>query len=300
MILSLTACVPVQETPCAVWPAPPPSERTDVPLEWMQGTVHLPVVATVVDGQAVRMAVDSGANVHFLHEDVAWWLRLPLADDRIAWSGDAAGETLAMRLRGPVVLALGVAALDRPFVLATRDVPTLLDAGLAGVLSPQRLAPEGGAIEVDLRARRLRALAPAEAAAILAPAPGWTALTPTCETNDGVALFLVDATIDGIASRLVVDSGSTDSFVRETSVVGRALAGRPTRAEARWVLGGEIPVDRADATVSLAGIARAASVAIQAAGPDECLGDGSLGIDVLDRCRLVLAARRAAIACDEG
>jgi len=297
-------CASLPAAPCPVWPSSPPAAGQGVPIGWLptrHGT-SLPVVTAVIGDQAVRLALDTGANLHMIEAGVAWWLRLP-GEDAESATGilDAAGRIAVVERRGLVPLRLGDPALDRAEPLTSVAAPFLLEAGIAGVLSPQRLAPEGRAVEVDLRAGSMRVLTPAETEA--SAGPGWVALEPGCASDDGVPIFLVDVRIEGHLTRMIVDTGSDTTCLDARPERGWTLPQRPRRAAQRQTLGDSRPVSVLDGTeVSISGLTRRVAVDMEDIPAEDptCPNDGRLGSDVLRSCRLVLDRDHGALLCADG
>jgi len=282
----------------------------------------VPTLTAVIDDVAMRLVVDTGANVHVVDETIAFWAHVPaitpaatstVMDDgttieirEVPTGLDASATMVELGFRGPASLRLGIPGLDAPTVLLTRSLSPLAEVGLAGLFSPQRAVPRGAALDVDLASGSLRFLAPSEADEALGAREGWLALSPICATNDGVPLFAVHAQIEGRPIDLVVDTGASATLVVAQSEVARALSARATETSSRFALGGHSEVRIARDTEVRVGDSQVhVAVDIQSAEPREC-GDatiqleGALGSDVLRHCRLIIGRDRAALRCPEG
>jgi hypothetical protein len=257
-----------------------------------------PVLKVTVNGVTGWALIDTGAGMHTL---AAWFVEkaglVPDASltDRVG-ARDASGERVWLRFLDDVSLTLEGTRALRLGVAAVADFPEeFQSARIAGLLSPQSILREGEALILDLRSPSLRIHAAEAAGAEGARGDRLDACRSRAAEISGL-LFATTAAFEGRPARLLVDTGAS-----QTRLAGDASAaiGLP-RDGARDQLGiGDVrePMAVARAVpVTLGGLEQALDVAIGGGSPG-CGGDGLLGIDVLRRCRLVLAATGGRVEC---
>jgi hypothetical protein len=163
------------------------------------------------------------------------------------------------------------------------------------IAPPQLLAPEGGAVRMDLARRRFVAC---ESIAECAPGNGWQRLAErACPEEPD--LIAVDATLNGHPGRFFLDTGgptlSYRPFWRDNgfdAAATRAIDGELTglagpagdarRLEGRWTLAfGAHRITRVLDGIWVVGQAHASI--------GRCFPAGSIGTDALADCELVLA-----------
>lgn len=249
-----------------------------------------PVLDARIAGHGAWMVLDTGANQHALERGAGFWLGLSAPRGTVG-ATDAVGLAVRLVSYGEVPVALGLRGVPPRLPLYGFLEGSILDSGAAGLLSPQRLAPEGGHLEMDLRAGFARVVPEGEPS-------GPLALQPTCRSDDGVPLFVVDATIDGLEGFFVVDTGSDrTSVLLEGRFVDRFdERRRPGRLVA--TLGALERVDEVPGvTVELDGWRGEVVVDAVGPAPGRCPSDGTLGSDVLRHCALRISRRGGAIDC---
>jgi len=250
-----------------------------------------PFVEVKVGTETTRFLVDTGAAVHSI---------------------DAAVIKNA-QLVAPVKLAAvtldGWGALpDQP--VAVVELPATIRAhGIGGVLSPQLLAkglPAGQALAFDLVRGQLRAQ-PRSAAWANVEELG-IALTAgaakLCSADaSGIfpsQLFTVDATVDGEATKMVVDSGASRTFFTGSSKAGAKAAARPligrSSAQSSMI---EVPVAlRGGVPITIGAWSNPTEVGLAPGEKDaHCGHEGHLGMDVLQRCAVAYAGDDAVLGC---
>jgi hypothetical protein len=174
------------------------------------------------------------------------------------------------------------------------------DQHIAGLLSPQMLAPVGQAAVLNLRTPSLSFAPTSAAVASLGVPPGpaiaGTHICPTQGATSG-RLYAVPVTIAGIDADMTVDTGATATDVASTRI-SRALAARAVNNGHVQGIGGDAKSAQtvAGVTIVRAGNARKADVTLGGTG-DGCGPDGLLGMDALRGCTLVLGDKTFAWTC---
>ncbi|MDB4996240.1 MAG: hypothetical protein JWM74_3672 [Myxococcaceae bacterium] len=253
---------------------------------------------TVTDRRAtLRLAIEGLAPVPLVHATVGrvtTWMQI---------DSGASAQTLpgflvrrAELAREPRASSIAIDAWGRldDGPLAVREQDEELPgarAGIAGLLSPQRLLP-AGALVLDLPRREMRAATEREAMRALSSQP--TELTAGAERCDG--MYVVGAFIEGVHARLIVDTGAAATALYARSRAGAMLDARSVESRGRsFSVDGAMTTRTVEAAKILAGdvhavhdvtlLSGARAPAGDAAMP--CAEDGVLGIDVLGACVLV-------------
>lgn len=259
-----------------------------------------PILRATVNGQSIAFLIDTGASVH----TVAKWfvtaahLRSTAAGSTlrgstgaIAQARDAAPFQVTTR-DGNALDVRGAAVVDFPQIFA--------DQHIAGLLSPQMLAPAGQAAVLNLRAPSLTFAPIGTAVASLGvPAAGAIAGTHICPTqgNTPGRLYAVPVTVAGIDADMTVDTGATETTVASTRIA-RALAARASNNGRVQGIGGDTQTAQTvdGVTVVRAGTARKITLTLGGT-TDGCGPDGLLGMDALRGCTLVLGDKTFAWTC---
>ena len=272
--------------------------RARVALRVIDGNLRV-VVGGRVAGREATWVLDTGSAVDGLSQASAESAGLGYTRD---------SQTALLRADGQ----LTVEPVTRPVSIAVFDdgaeprAPLAIlpsgDVGATGSLSPQRRAPDAGAVELDLARGELLELHGADATGALDDvARVGTKLAPWPNMT-GTFIPTVEATIDGRRSVLIVDTGApvstlyadTDAGVTETMrATSHALMGSDAFDHDEVAL---VP----SATVRVAATTVAGPIAIIGRSPSRALAgiDGSLGLDVLRNCTLVLTRTSGAMACE--
>ena len=250
-----------------------------------------PFVEVKVGAETTRLLVDSGATVHSIDAAVIKNAQL----------------VAPVKLTSVTLEGWG-AMPDQP--VAVVELPATIRAhGIGGVLSPQLLARglgPGQALAFDMVRGQLRAQ-PRSAAWANVEELG-IALTrgsaKLCSADaSGIfpsQLFTVDATVDGEATKVVVDSGASRSFFTEGSSAGAKAAARPLmgRSTAQIALA-EVPMTlRGGVPITIGAWSNPTEVGLTPGDKNvPCGHDGHLGMDVLQRCAIAYAADEAVLGC---
>lgn len=269
--------------------APPLPTQSAAHVRWVpERAPAYPALDARLAGHGAWLILDTGANQHALEHGAGFWLGLPTRG-RVR-ATDAVGVDVRLADYGEVRVALGMRGAPEALPLLGFDEQALLGSGAAGLVSPQRLAPAGGHMELDLREGRVRLVDGA-------PSRGLT-LQPACASPDGVPLYLIDATIDGVEGFFVVDTGSD-----RTSVLlegrfadrfdGRRRSGRTVATLGRLGRSDEVP----DVEVRVGDHSSRVTIDLVEPAPGRCPSEGTLGSDVLRGCVIRVARDAGRLEC---
>jgi hypothetical protein len=241
----------------------------------IEGLAPVPLVRASVGHVATWMQIDSGASAHTLP---AFLVR------RAGLAREPRASSFAFDTWGPLD--------DGPVAVREQDedLPGAR-AGIAGLISPQRLFPVG-AVVLDLPRHEMRTATEREAMRALSAQA--TELTAGAERCDG--MYVVGAFVEGVHARLIVDTGAGATALYARSRAGAALDARSVESRGRsFSVDGPMTTRTYEAAKILVGDVHAVhdvtllsgvrGPAGDAAKP--CAEDGVLGIDVLGTCVLV-------------
>ena len=210
---------------------------------------------------------------------------------------------------GRLTVPVSISVFDRgaPWTgpTPTRWDDSLDEEGLAGILSPQRMASDG-AVELDLRHGAMFRLGKAAAASARDELTQRGARLTTCQDRGGGFVPLATVNVDGREVSFIVDTGSpVTSLFADTAAGVSATMRTIGHVLVRGAWGPGTEADLAivpSAKVEVAGATQSLRVVVMArperAEPFACHPDGLLGMDVLRGCTLVLDATGGAIACE--
>ncbi len=292
------------------------------------GPLAMPLLEARVRGTPVPLLLDSGAEWHFLTDATAWGCGV----EAVGAEGegrDVLGRPVFARRAEAGVLhvpGLPVDRLDAPAVVYSAALRTF---GYWGGVSPQRLAESGERVVLDFRAGRLTVVPEGEDRS--SPAGPGAASGPLERCRLGEAgedrgwYYLVDAVVDGRETRLLVDTGSSQTVLYDDVAPGRELAARarreglpahierepgeapPTAEAARtgivrhvWVGGTGEALEVQGTSVALDDWERTTAVSVVTrAERQACSGDGVLGFDLLRFCELSLGPEGGDWRCSD-
>jgi hypothetical protein len=294
LALSLAGCAAATPAPDVLGPAP-------ARLLADRKGLRLPLVRVRLHGKETLAIVDSGADAHVL----ASWLvaALPIATHASTNETlDPSGRSRPVReAELPFEIdGLGNWPHERVIVVDLPEAFRLLSIGL--IISPQRLAGEGGALVMDFPSFTLWQ-EPEERALARLGEDGRRLPEPRrCNgvRREDRPLFIIDASIDGQPIRLTLDTGADATLLTTASPVARELLrAYKTTTDAAWSAGGELVTRRTPPLDLHAGgvhVLRSIPILSREA-PASCGEDGQLGLDVLRRCMVVVSASRAGARC---
>jgi len=294
-------------------PGPPPSARDPfahatpsgqaggggrATLQLVRGR-RVPLVQARIAGQPTLLLVDTGAYDHLLEGWFARVLQDADATGRSATVVDHANRTVVVDRWSQVSFIIdgwNAIAPIRPLVTGDAS-PGPRALGIGGILSPQRLALGGASVVLDFPSGAMTSVDEATATAQLDAHPTSLGAALRCG-----ATFAIDATIEGKGARLLVDTGAFSTDLKATSAPGRALAGR-TSVSARdiYAVGGAVATRTlGDAELKIGRLSVKLDIPLVLDHPRaaRCPSDGVLGMDVLEKCVLVVDEMKMRIACD--
>jgi predicted aspartyl protease len=259
-----------------------------------------PLLRATVNGQAVWFLVDTGAASHGLASWFATAIHLGLHDSTTTVIG-ATGATSHTRAASPIQLETrdGGTISMRDALVA--DFPqTFADQHIAGLISPQMLAPAGQAAILNLTTPSL-SFAPFDSAlAALGLAPSAATATAHVCASAGPPpgrTYGASVTIAGITADMTTDTGATATSVGSTRIA-RALAERSQdNGHVEGIGGGPKAAKTvAGVTIVRGGAGKKADIVVGGTSGG-CGTDGFLGMDVLRGCTLVLSDKTMALSC---
>jgi hypothetical protein len=166
---------------------------------------------------------------------------------------------------------------------------------VAAVVSPQAMLAPGQAIELDMRLGHVRLFDDPQTAAAMVVRTTQRASPGRCANG---TLWVVDATLGGHGVRLLVDSGSARTSLLKKSPTTPAFRKwrnypatipDPTGNHSAWVV--------LDVPISVAGLETSLDLVVSDDPDEPCDVDGTLGMDVLRRCDIVLMRASAGLTC---
>jgi hypothetical protein len=263
-----------------------------------------PCVQATVGGKPVLLIVDTGAAVHTL---ASWAAEAGGIEVRDAAerASDQSGRSTGVALAPDPAIAIegwGQVA-DAPAIVV--DLPPFFEAaGIGGIVSPQLLAPPGQAVVLDLVAGTMSL---ADAGQAFDDLGAGTSLTEggvracgnAASTFPNVS-FAAPVLVAGETVLLSVDTGADVTRVRTSSPAGRVLAERVTgKARDLGVTGASDTSVVPAVVIAIGAMEVTTEVTLLPGGTSPiCPSEGSLGLDVLRRCRLALNTTRLAGRCE--
>jgi hypothetical protein len=261
-----------------------------------------PLVKARIAGHEALFIVDSGASVNVLAE---WYARLAEVPTTTA-AGPATGsggKTAAVRtahqLRGHWSNGQGF-SLKEAIVVA---FPPVFEAQhLAGLVSPQLLAPVGTAAVLDLRIPSLKFVPFARALSDLHLSGTSTIPQPVCR-NPGSQfvnrVYLAPVSTAAATDRVLIDTGATKTIFAAESKIAQAIQTASEPGPRSEGVGGEASAQRMVRNVQV--IRGGQTVALNPSIGEvaaNCDAKGLLGMDALRSCLLILGESEMAFSCD--
>ncbi len=296
--VSVSASVPVP--PAAVLPEKRAALRFDV-----DGTTFpSPLVDAIVDGQPTTLIVDTGATQHVIASWLTAELSLPLEKGAERALDHTGREVPVLRLPHAHMSISGWGSLDEASLLVV-DVPEVLQRmNIGGFLSPQALAGPGRAVVLDLREGQMWEGSVEESARKLASRADSNSRArqgiSTCRGSIAGLRLFVPLIIEGIAVRMQIDSGASQSSLFMSSPAGKELSSRSSSSRTAYAASGAYTVPILEsASMRLGAFESKGDVDFLPQGArSDCPSDGFVGMDVLKSCVLLLAEEGAEVACE--
>lgn len=294
-------------------PTPAPVQPNAVPISiGLPNTEDLfPANAFVdgtINGQNVKILLDTGAGVPILAKWVARELELPT--QTVGGNGkvlDAQGAPLQVELARHVTVDLTGwgPIVETPLFVA--ELPPEFEQGRVGMLvGPQHIAVDGRVVVLDLRAGELRA-EPSEGAferakdtkGLVLSRP-WVRGCSSATNRFANIEFEVPMRFNGHEAILTIDTGALSTHVSEDSEAGKALKALSTQTTPSSGVASSSPaVHVPDVMVEVGDLSRTLDVRVnQTGGTSVCPSDGLLGMDVLVNCTLTMTRTQLVAYCD--
>lgn len=241
-----------------------------------------------VGDQPARFILDTGASAHVIDASIA------------------GAAKLAAPIKASSIAIDGFGELPEGTASVAELSGALRAHGIGGILAPQLLADRGQAVVLDLVNRQLRSRPKSTAwsemedlGAILTP----PAQRQVCAVDSGGSagrLLAVDATVEGEAMRVSIDTGASRTLFVEGSKAGTRAAGHPVLGRSVVVgTGGDVATSiYGGVPVSVGAWSSTVDVGLFAgARHPQCGHEGRLGIDVLQQCAIAMTAEEFLVAC---
>lgn len=223
---------------CASWPTTGPGglsqaefvqpEHAHIHFETRTGhPFPAPLLYVTVAGQATTMILDTGSPFNVLGLTITEQLGLMLSAKR-GQAADAAGKRIHYKqVKSPRIRIENWDRLSKSPAVVTR-LPRIFDTlGIAGLLSPWRLAYRGQAVVINFPNKRFSVMSHAMARVTLDIHAG-NRIPLKAYPRKGVGMsYTMPAHINGAPVRLLVDTGSTTIYVSADSAIGRELERLP-------------------------------------------------------------------------
>jgi predicted aspartyl protease len=299
---------PLEEEPFILSPGPRLSDREAAAAHAPTGQTaivfagrgppRVPVVRTTVAGRPTMFLVDTGAYDHLLEG----WFTQQLQDaeptGKSAAVIDHANRRVAMDRWGAMSFAIdgwGPLASIKPLA-TSQDDPGRRMFGIGGILSPQKLAVDGGMVVIDFPAREMVAADEAGATGRLASRGSSLGTARRCGSG-----YMMAAKVEGKDATFLVDTGSFTTDLKASSALGHALSGRTSVSHDMQAIGGAVPARMlGDARVSIGSLSTRLDLPLvqDRARATRCPSDGVLGMDVLATCVLAIDPTQMRVACN--
>ncbi len=276
-------------------------KQTSIYFETLAGRPFpYPLVHVTIAGKPSVMILDSGSTDVVLSRSVVNRLGLTVSSKH-GKGTDAAGRGVSVaELTMPDIVIAGWGPLTHVRVLVT-PLPNAFDTlGIAGVLSPQRLAGPGDSTVVDFASKQVTVLPDAQALAMLGNKVRLKPSPIVCPKGSGAQLYGVQASVNGLKVPLMFDTGASSTLVDVGSRTGKHLI-KQSDPDAKTIFAASGPMrtrvlPAAQVRVGRTGKTLDVQLVPGSHKPGSCF-DGELAMDFLKQCTLVLGSKSAAAAC---
>jgi hypothetical protein len=253
-----------------------------------------PLLRGTIRGQSVWFLVDTGAGVHVIASWFAKSAQIPTKQGRTRARGSTGAEVLVSAASGETIRIDGTNQELRLRQAAVIEFPAKFEEQkIAGLISPQLLSPKGQAAILDLREPRLS----------FGPPPEPTVGTRICRNPESPfenLSYAAPVTSGDVEAVMVVDTGATGTTVSPASTLGSTLAPRATQSKERIQGVGAppqsiktvsgVPLKFGDGQVTI-------TVSLGGPASSTCGPAGTLGMDALRQCKLVMGGGTFAWSC---
>jgi hypothetical protein len=261
------------------------------------------VIHLTVNGQSAWFLVDTGAGVHTW---AAWFVDLAGLSARQSKTSalDSTGHEIGLRIVRNVAATLdggGQLVFD---TAAVADFPPLFkDNQIGGLVSPQMLAGDTQAAVLDLRVPDLR-FEPFETAVTQLGAqvlrlPAGPQVCHNTQSQFPSQLYAAPVTVNSVPASLLIDSGATSTVLVAGSRAAREIGDRAVASGRSEGVGGRTQTTKLASHVLVRFAGRVMTIDLTIGGvPSACGPDGLLGMDVLQKCAVILGRSALAEVCD--
>jgi len=273
-----------------------PARTTQLRYELEGVPTRLAFARAMIGDLPTSLLVDTGATDHVL---AGWFVRklgVPTYPSAVDETTDHDGRELpSYRARNLSIEIEGWGEIFRGDPLVV-DLPEMFEQqGVAGFLAPQLMRPSGQSLILDLERSAIALVSATCARSRMENAPGcWMSSQPlrSCVPPNATVgpIFAATVAIEDRWGRLVIDTGSTESDVFESSAIGANIGpGQHPSAEA-YVASGHSPASVANPSNIVVGECRVTQQLVIDPGRAGrlCQRDGAIGMDLLRSCVLVV------------
>jgi hypothetical protein len=257
-------------------------------------TFPSPLVSGTVNGRPTKIVVDTGAQVSVVDAKLAAEAGLEIAGSVEAQ--DPSGQAVAMkRTLDPKLAVEGLGPLPALPAAVVELPPFFAQLGVGAIISPQALADASHSAVLDLRSGQLRIVS--------GTAPAGESVD-VCDYREGALdakALVMTVRIDGIDTRVELDSGASRTFLVAGSEASKKLTGRSdaTKSTATGAAGTIDVVTAPSVRVGSSGADVYWTLAVMPGEKDaRCGYEGRLGIDWLRSCVLTVAQASASLTCE--
>ena len=251
-------------------------------------------------GQPAMFLIDTGASMHVL---ASWFVAAAKIDSKSS-AGTARGST------GSETSLRVVKQLDGKFengarlqlaeTIVVEFPPIFAELKIAGLLSPQLLAPTGQAAVLDFRVPTLNF----EEFETAIDRVGAQSLPDARVCIDKESEFknrsyAIPITALGAKALVIVDSGATGTFIAAETQIARALESQALEGNRTQGVGGAVDENRHVPGVEIlrGEVPVIVDLVIGKSPGPSCGPDGLLGMDALRQCLLVLGETGFGMTC---
>ena len=258
----------------------------------------MPLVHVVVRDQDAWLVVDTGSNAFAITPLLAATLGLDMRGPTTPLHASSGENVPVPRAPGvPGIFDNGTPFALDPLIVATLP-PPVMRAGIAGILSPQRLAASDRDVLIDFPAAEMTVGPVGMFRTVRTPAEEIPAVKGATVCGPAaLSRYTVPVSILGQTWRFLLDTGANQTNIVSGSALAPLLSLQPTQASSQGVAS-TIVSAKGTATVDISvGDARKTLLALVVNATPSCGVDGYLGFDFLRACRIVLTHSGVGLSC---
>ena len=254
-------------------------------IQYLPGRVRFPAVHGSVRGKSTWMLVDTGASRNFVSD---WLVHRIFEDNMGATASDHAGRNIATTVMDRPRLQIdGWGSLPDDSAMILHDASRSESDDVGVTMSPQTLA-KSGVVVIDFPHKRMAMVhARSDAESVMPPNGGALAVAQYCR-----GIYILPAKMGDTTARLMVDTGAYATDLHPRSQAAKSLAFHTQDGQgASMGAGGAIGYHRLPHVAITSGTmsANVDVMLLDEVNDDAyCPFDGVLGMDVLEKCTLVI------------